>query len=472
MSMKNIMRKKRKCGVRKMLSLGLSCFLVTGLLCGCGERNVDYSVDTEQPAEAATGSLAQFAEAERWIDKWEIPTEDGGEFSMSVNAKVTTPDTDAMYVVEVEETALDAEWKQQFLKLFYGGDTFYYHDMAHYPKEELDTLIGYCEDTIAAVESPDYQEDYDGEKQILLDINKEDLEEYRSYLQNAPDDYVQAEEFDDCDDYLGEVGGILCTVQFPTRGEEGAEHVVSVSAYPLDREAFGPESDFDYASMFQIAHSSENSENTCNISPEEARALADDFLGRMGRSNQVYYDESDTVWARLVQDEIGRAADLEEVTYGYSFTYGTGVGDVAFAQFGDVTKFDIFYDEIDWDNVYDFADKTVITVTDEGVVGVEMNYPVTVKTVSQPVEMLSLDTIQSILKDEVVNHGGGNDDFQAKPYFFALDLIYFRVKDDAKKGSYSYVPTWRLSARSDGFYYHPVLVNAIDGSVIHIQEQL
>lgn len=43
---------------------------------------------------------------------------------------------------------------------------------------------------------------------------------------------------------------------------------------------------------------------------------------------------------------------------------------------------------------------------------------------------------------------------------------------DAKEGSYSYVPTWRLSARSDEFYYHPVLVNVIDGSVIHIQDEL
>ena len=472
MSIKNIMRKKTKCGIKKLLSLGLGSYLVMGMLCGCGEKTVDYSVDTEQPAEAATGSLAQFAEAEHWIDKWMIPMADGDEFSMSVNAKVTIPDTDAMYVVEVEETALDAEWKQQFLNLFYGGDTFYYHDKAHYPKEELDTLIGYCEDTIAAVESPDYKGDYDGEKQILLDINKEQIEEYQSYLQNAPDDYVLAEEFDNCNDYLGEVGGILCTVTFPTKGEEGTEHVVGVNAYPLDREAFGPESDYDYGSMYKIAHPSKISENTCDISQEEARALADDFMGRMGRTNQVCYDESDTVWLRLVQDEMGMPTGMEEVTYGYSFTYGTGVGNVAFAQFGNVNNFDVYYDEIDWDNVYDFADKTVITVTDEGVVGVDMNCPVTVKTVSQPVEMLSLDTIQSILKDEVVNHGGDNDDFQGKPYFFALDLIYFRVKDDAKEGSYSYVPTWRLSARSDEFYYHPVLVNAIDGSVIHIQDEL
>lgn len=472
MSMKNIMRTKTKCCIKKMLSLGLSCFLVTGLLCGCEGKTVDYSVDTEQPAEAATGSLVQFAEEERWIDKWTIPMTDGNEFSMSVNAEVTVPDTDAMYVVEVEETALDAEWKQQFLKLFYGGDTFYYHDMAHYPKEELDTLIGYCEDTIAAVESPDYQEDYDGEKQILLDINKEKIEEYQSYRENAPDDYVLAEKFDDCNDYLGEVGGILCTVQFPTKGEEGAERVVSVNAYPLDREAFGPESEFDYESMYKEAQPSGISENTCDISMDEARDLANDFLGRMGRTNQVCYDESDAVWVRVARDETGRAFASEEVTYGYTFFYGTGVSNVSFAQFGDVNSFDVFSDEIDWDNVYDFAEKTVITVTDEGVVGVDMSYPVTVKTVSQPVEMLSLGTIQSILKDEVVNHGGDNDDFQGKPYFFALDLIYFRVKDDAKEGSYSYVPTWRLSARSGEFYYHPVLVNAIDGSVIHIEEEL
>lgn len=457
---------------QRLLALGMSGCLLAGLLSGCGSKTVDYNMETEQPAETVSGGLTQFADAERWKEKWQVPDGEGSSFTMSVNAEVTVPDVEQMYVAEVEETVMDAQWKADFMNLYYGGESFYYHDLPHYTKEELETHIRWCQENQEAVDDPSYRENYEGEREVLTEIHQEQMDEYEKYLAGASEDYTVATDLDSCREYLGTVGGLDCYVLFSALDEKNAGKVVNMTAAPMDTEQFGPETDFEYVSMYRDRYPTQTGENTCSLSMEEAREIADDFITRMGRNGQVCQEEADTVWTRVARSRTGVLADTEEVTYGYSFTYGTGVEGVAFNQFGNVSEYDCYWEGMDWNEIYDFTESTVITVTDEGVVGVEMNFPMTLQSLSQPVELLSLETVQGIMRDEVTEHGAEYPDFQAKPYFFAMELVYFRVRDDGREGCYSYVPAWRLSAKADGFFYHPVLVNAIDGSVIHIREEL
>lgn len=126
------------------------------------------------------------------------------------------------------------------------------------------------------------------------------------------------------------------------------------------------------------------------------------------------------------------------------------------------------------EGLYDLDDTMTVDVTDSGLIGITMCYPITVEEITEQVELLPVSVVQGIMRQEIVEHTdryidngrGGSIAFNA------LELIYFRVKDGDTAGAYSYVPTWRLSRRSEQGYDHPVLVNAIDGSVIYLEEEL
>lgn len=82
-----------------------------------------------------------------------------------------------------------------------------------------------------------------------------------------------------------------------------------------------------------------------------------------------------------------------------------------------------------------------------------------------------METIQKIMKSEVTEHTGRYD-FSGGNGFNAMELIYFRMKNVDEPGSYSYVPVWRLCNESEYSYDNPILVNAIDGTVIHLLDEL
>ena len=100
--------------------------------------------------------------------------------------------------------------------------------------------------------------------------------------------------------------------------------------------------------------------------------------------------------------------------------------------------------------------------------------PIEVTAVTKDVKLLPLENIQNIIQDELKNH---TDEFQCNEKngsysFNSLELIYFRVPDDAKEGYYSYVPVWRLcdaygEEDEHRTYANAIFINAIDGSAIH-----
>lgn len=458
------MEKKKTYCVPKLLSLGLACCLIMSTLWGCSKKEVDYEgLDEKETNTGTNSSMAQFADEKTWSEKWTVTDAGGKELEISVNAKVTVPDVDSMSVVEVEQTGFDEEWREQFIHNYFGETPVYYHDVEYYTREELNEQISANEEEIAILENSNQE----GIEEII-EFYRDNIAYEQELLANAGDELTVAEEFSSCNTFLGYVEEIPCEVNFVI-SEEGTTS--SVFAYHVEGPAFEAETDFDYANMSRIGgQSPENEGNICKMSLEEARSLADAFISQLGRKNQVCYDEQQTIWMRM--DTAGEmdAAHMELVVYGYTFTYGTGVDDIAFSQFNNM---DVFLEE---DNAYAVGlydgDTTEITVTDEGVIEVSISGPVTINHITPQVELLSLDTIKTIMKDEVMNNSGAYGELSKKPYFYAMDLIYCRVKDDAKEGGYSYVPTWRLSAKKRDVYIHPVLVNAIDGSVIHIEDEL
>lgn len=476
----------RKAILRRNAAVVLAGCMTAAFLGGCSDEKVNYNVGTEETGGGNTGSLKQFTDEEKWSDEWNVSLEGGETIRLSVNANVVIPETNSMSVVEVEQTIVDAEYKKHFMSVLFDNGELYYHDNAHRTKAEwedriaeLEALIALNEDTI---QGQRLESDVMSRADAFLASLEDELQECRSYQQSAPDDYVPADSFDNCNEFIGYRGEVPFTVNFAMNDDKT---VSGVRVECMDGRLCVPESlrGYDGVEVFDQQRPADADANLCNMSMEEAKQLADQFIDGIGRSGQVCWQMGDAWWSAYTEHKEETVPWVEYVdgaVCGYRFVYGTGVDGRAFAEYGGMTVFDQFKTAIDdtWGGpeevpggFYDSNDQISLVVTDAGVVDVAMDYPVDMTNVTGQVELLPLDSVKGIMKNEVMEHADDYD-FRQSKYYNTMELMYFRLKNHEKQGSYSYVPAWSLSAKIGETRQHAVLVNAIDGSVIHMEDEL
>lgn len=468
---------------KRMGGVLLAGCLLMGTLPGCSDHErVDYDLDTEAVRQAGSGGMSQFADASTWADEADFTDSDGKQFKLSINADIKVPDVDSMSVVEVEETVADAEFKEQLLKAFCNAETIYYHDPAHQTKEELEASIlateegiedmnGYLEYMAGYEKLPGYAEEIQDIQNQIAEL-EEALQEYQDIYEAVGDEYTPAEEFDSCNTFIGYRDGVAYGISFP---DDGDDSWISISPWSVEEVFDIPESLKDYEHVTWMPGAAEEGDNQCSLSMEDARKLADELAELCGGSNLVLCEAAGLEWYGWNEGDETIYND-DGVSYGYCFTYGGGVDGLAFQSFG------TYADYVDLETVspadegfYDLKDSMEIMVVDDGVVSITMQYPITVNQITEQVELLPLSSIEDILKNEIMEN---SDRYHYKAWnqgvtksFNLLELIYFRVKNNDAPGTYSYVPAWRLSQEASG-YNHPILVNAIDGSVIYLEEEL
>lgn len=218
--------------------------------------------------------------------------------------------------------------------------------------------------------------------------------------------------------------------------------------------------------------------NSCGLSEEEARKEAQSFVDKIESEYFVYAYSEPLVWG----DNESRS---EWSAAGYVFHFGFGIDNMAFAEFGTERNY--------WNYVlkrkatekpqYSLNTHMAVYVTDTGVIGMTINNPIEAVNISERMELLSLEDIQGIIKEQLTNHFG-TFRFSFRASFGnivkldEMELIYFRLRDRKEPGYYSYVPAWRLAGvvrdvndRIIGIN-NQVLINAIDGSVINFYEEI
>lgn len=94
--------------LRKMILAGMVMVLLTG----CGEKKVDYEMETEQETKGVVGTLDEFREADNWDDSFTVTTSDG-DVKVRINASIDVPEADAMSVVAAEELKIDVDYKEK-----------------------------------------------------------------------------------------------------------------------------------------------------------------------------------------------------------------------------------------------------------------------------------------------------------------------------------------------------------------------
>ncbi len=468
---------------RRIGSIAVAVALAIGLFSGCSrEKTIDYSIEgMEQDKQSGNGGgisdLHQLAEREDWEEKWDMPSGEILEYEgqtldlymeVDINAPIMGPKTSQMSVVEVEEPEFSAEYKEEIAKRLFDSGEIYYADYSHLPKKDLQEI----RDRLDAGETVYV------EFPIREHIEKD--AEALDNIENAKETYTPVEDYTD-NLYIGLSGGRLYNLAF---WEEGGgaytyrrtKHIVWTVR---DIQTVCPEKVKEQENIeFSPWDRGSWVENQCQISEEEARKEAQQFVDRLGLEYSVYSFTYPLLWGEAPAPG-AIASGKDWYIDGYVFTFDLGVDGISFVGYGMEEDYEDFYQnkEPTAEVQYSMDARLKVYVTEQGIIRMEADNPLEITHVMDGVGLLPFDTIQGIMRDKM----------NEQPKFFHFDifdihfnemeLLYFRVRDREEPGKFSYVPAWRLAVVTRDELLNritirnPVLVNAIDGSLIDFYDE-
>ena len=426
--------------------------LVLTSFTGCSGKKVDYGNESESKETKNMSALADIKADSGWNENFTIQT-GNGEKTVYVNANIVVPDFDNMSVVEVENVKIDADYKKRFLDLYFGGNEYYYHDPDHYTIDELNEVI------------EDWQKTQDETHSEWLEQR---LAEYRDKLETAKTTYTVAKDLENCEVFAGYKGDVFCEVDFEAH---------KVHAYALHQSGtdYGPPSlrNEDYDTITQtfqdddLKDKADETSNEGSKSAASAKKEVGDFLSKLGMQDLVERGECECSWIGFNNSEEGN--DYQTAVWGYIYSYATGIDGITFKDGFDMDTYLSGYEAIDSDiDDVTLPDSTLLTVTDDGIIDVQMEYPVNVTQIYKDVELISLKNIEHIIKAEITENP---DKYDIASSFNKLQLSYLKIRSDSEQGKYSYVPAWALSRLVDySNEQNAIFVNAIDGTIIRIDD--
>lgn len=423
-------------------------------LTGCSGKKVDYGNESESKETKNMSALADIKADSDWKENFTIQT-GNGEKTVYINANIVVPDFDNMSVVEVENVKIDADYKKRFLDLYFGGNEYYYHDPDHYTVDELNEVI------------EDWQKTQDDTHSEWLE---QQLAEYRDKLETAKTTYTVAKDLENCEVFAGYKGDVFCEVEFEA-------HNVHAYAWYQSGTDYGPPSlrNEDYDTITQtfqdddLKDKADETSNEGSKSAASAKKEAGNFLSKLGMQDLVERGECECGWIGFNNSEEGN--DYQTATWGYIYSYATGIDGITFKDGLDRDTYLSVYEtnDSDTDDVT-LPDSTLLTVTDDGIIDVQLEYPVNVTQIYKDVELISLKNIEQIIKAEITENP---DKYDTTSSFNKLQLGYLKIRSDSEPGKYSYVPAWALSRMVDySSERNAIFVNAIDGTIIDLENSL
>lgn len=470
---------------RKGVSAVLLLCLSMNLAAGCKDRTVDYDIgiSTESTWKNGESGVEQFADILAWEDEWTTESTAGDAVTLKVDADISLPQTRQMSVVEVMEPVFDADYKETMAKRIFGSGEIYYNDIPHLPRKELEEKRSYYEMWYNAYAEP--TEEYtskiiysSGGENVHQKEMEEKLKACEAAMADAKDTYTPVDIFT-ADAYLGNREGVPYELSFSEWDVDRSSlrRIKTIKLAPKDVYQICPDNLRETEELIYTAWPQKRNpvENQCRISEEEAQQMAQCFIDTLELDYSIYAYSQPMVWANNTLWD-------DWTANGYVFTFDFGVDGVSFVSFGreeDYINFFTNHNEED-ELQYSLNAQMKVYVSDAGVIAMTADNPVETIQISESVELLSLDTIEGIMKDQLTKKLETfrfNYPLQGDLSFDDMQLIYFRVRDKKNAGSYSYVPAWRLSSASKEEEYHvmsvrnPVLINAMDGSVIDFYDE-
>lgn len=328
--------------------------------------------------------------------------------------------------------------------------------------------------------------DYQGQErpvQIEAEIEIPETDHMSVVEVKVPD--VGEEDFDFMEKMAFPVEKEVQTEEDMVIGADPTVKQLMIRIYPKDfteaiPEGINRDEDTNYTYFSGLEDSGEN---LCKYSREEAEELSKEFLVEAGYLGYEPVETCELNWTGdyVAEDE-------------YSGYYNQRAFDGYVVRFSlkDDTGNELSTSETNYSDflglstgmMYSMRSRIDVYVVDEGIMQIDFSDPVQVVGSSSVVSLLSFESVQNIVRAEFQENFeeiyiqnskfGGNE---STVLFNSIELTYFRIRDKEKEGYYSYVPVWlfcrrmKVGGEEEEMIYSPVIINAIDGTVIDLREE-
>ena len=415
-------------GKKKKAIMTLIEALVFISLAGCAGKKVDYGVDTEVKSQNVVSSVKDIDTNTSFNDELTVNV-GGTDEKVKITADIRVPECDTMSVTEVERIPCTKEFKEKVIKAYFGDSQVY----------------------------------------------------------------------DSCDDFVGKIGDTWFHLQF-SRAEDDNSLLSGIQSYPLDRcvkrvsdgepderstifddgyvkQYYGPKSLKEYDTVrylngdFIVGDMPVSDDNEANISVDEAKKKAGDFMQAIGIESMIKTGESDCEWEgyNKTEDNVYKEGDVHRAIWGYALEYSLGADDVVYSKSLNIFDYSAYYSKFPSMGCPNYETGS-FNVNEYGVYRFDIAEPVSIVKKQQKVELLPVSNIYKIARDELESHPEKYI-MEADTQYRYLTLGYIRVKDSSDSQRFSYIPAWSLELlqRGEGESC-PVFVNAIDGTVIEPEQ--
>lgn len=387
----------------------------------------------------------------------------GDKVDILVNANIIVPDVEKVPVYEVVRKDFVDSDVSRISKIFFGDSGLYpeltYETMT---KNELLQELARAQEQDETEKQKASDKKISGKEGISEDRMNAFYDTLQTYIDNAPESIerqpitdLKMEEVDD------EAGGK--TNRFSAQGEiggvKGHFYMEKNDSYTGCSMYMDNPADSDYNSRDYIAsedgEEAADMENTCKYNVEEATALCEEVIKKLGLEAMYsvsYVDE-------LAQGMPSQGGSTSYI--GYQIKYNRKVE-------GLMETAD-YYDGNEWDEEKDnipYSFETMyFRITDQGVEQFIWNSPMELgKKLADNVSLLDYSEIEDIFKNQVALKFADIEDttvIHVNEIRFGL----MRIRNKDKQNEFTLVPTWDFM--SDLYGRSSLLtINAIDGSIL------
>lgn len=437
--------------------MGILFVLLSATGCGRQEVSCENSVVEDNLASKSrsgegsegVGTLRAslgIGEDEKWEENFEF-----GEVSSHINAKIYVPEDSQMYTEEVSEYYYTAEDKKKIAEYFLEPDSIKVDVNMVPTKDVLHESIQLCKNLVAAQEA-------DGETgdEHLVKILQQEQERLKKLLIDAPNKEEIEENVDNYhqDYYAGIKDGIEYSLVFNV-SEENNRSVWQLQA----KEAYLNEFvNLDEKLNVTWCLSDEVEDNKCSLTEDEAVHQAAKICEELGFTGLKPTEVDVIVW------ELQQNPEIFE-NNGYRITFQREIGDI----FVDVTNCFVeeYFDAETMERTYN-REQIVVWLNDCGIYRVSCQGVMSAET-PKPAKLLGFDQIKEIFVQHIQEFTG--DETETEWNWIGLE--YVRLRNEQNADVYSYVPAWRFGTayEVDKGYSSNIWINALDGSVIDMEQQ-
>ncbi len=435
-------------------------------LSGCDRKRVDYvdnSSDTHSGENDIDISTAKLKDKLGVPDSWNEKLSE--EYGISIGTSIIVPDVSSMKVIEAKEWYFTDEEKKEIIATITTEPVYDYPVVVEeYTKAQIQEEINYLEDCLkqsSDIIQENEREDIGNSLQVLY-----------AYYETAPDGFSLTTDYSRTA-YYTRYNNMDVTIQF-LGGDEYSEIIMEpVSNY--NRTYDGIEYD---TCKFQILDKNTEAENLCKINELEAKEKAIDFVDNFEFGDFEIVDTYPL--SCLASSKINATNNIESEKYydGYTFVFYRHIGGVAVdSREWDLVNGSTHPSNPDADSMiyqngvvryqgYGY-EKIYVGVNDEGIVCFNYKAPLSLGEITaSDVKLLSFDKIQSAIREEIFSQG-----CYSYKLFNNMELKYLPIKDMDNPGNYSIIPVWILTVEAKYTTRSYVVVNAIDGTIVYMEEQ-